>query len=154
MTLSPKVQKALGQASVALEESTLGKKLINLVFQRVSQINGCAYCVDMHARDLLAMGEDLQRLNSLVAWRESPFFSERERAAFQWADGITNISETHAPEADFEPLRQHFDEKEIVELTYAIAVMNAWNRVAISLHEPVKKAALLPREAPVNAAET
>lgn len=144
LSLAPNAYKAMVGVNAALEESTLGKRILNLVFLRVSQINGCGFCVDMHARDLLAMGEDLQRLNSVVAWREVTFFDERERAALHWAETVSDITHTHAPMAELERLRQHFDDKEIVELTYAVAQINAWNRLAIGLHVPVKRAALVP----------
>ncbi|MEJ7686310.1 MAG: carboxymuconolactone decarboxylase family protein [Variovorax sp.] len=123
--------------NAALDESMLGKRLIHLVFLRVSQLNGCAFCVDMHARELLAAGEDPQRLNSLVTWREVPFFSERERAALNWAESLTRLIDTHAPDEDFEALRAHFDEREIVELTLAVAQINVWNRLGVGMRAPV-----------------
>ena len=144
-TLAPGAYQGFRDVDAALESSTLGKALIDLVFQRVSQINGCAYCVDKHARDLLALGEDPQRLNSLVTWHETTFFSDRERAALQWAEALTMIADTHAPDSDFTMLKEHFDEREIVELTYAVALMNAWNRLAIGMRQPVKQATLPTR---------
>ncbi|MFC7514756.1 carboxymuconolactone decarboxylase family protein [Herbaspirillum sp. GCM10030257] len=143
-TLAPELYRALSGVNIALQESTLGKSLIELVFLRVSQINGCAFCVDMHARDLLAQEEDFQRINSLVTWRETSLYSERERAALAWAEAITLIAGNHASDALFEALRQHFSEREIVDLEFAIAIINAWNRIAIGFRQPVKKASLLP----------
>jgi AhpD family alkylhydroperoxidase len=107
---------------------------------RVSQINGCAYCVDMHAREFLsADGGDLQRLNSLSTWHEVPFYTDRERAALQWAESLTRMGETHAPREDFDALQPHFSEREIAELTMAIAVINAWNRIAGGLRTAVAR---------------
>ncbi len=142
--LAPQAYRALAGVNAALAPSTLGKRLIDLVQLRVSQINGCAYCVDLHARDLLAAGEDFQRINSLLTWREVPFFDERERAALRWAESVTRIAETHAPDADFEALGAHFTEREIAELTLVIAQMNAWNRMGIALRQPVAPRALGP----------
>ena len=141
-TLAPQAYQALRGLNQVLDASSLGKRLIELVFLRVSQINGCAYCVDMHARDLLAQGEDLQRINSLVTWRETTFFSERERAALDWAEALTEIIKSQAPDALFEALKPHFSEQEIAELSFAIVTINAWNRIAIGFRQPVKKAML------------
>lgn len=140
-TLSPALYAALGGVSQALTKSALGMQLINLVYQRVSQINGCAYCVDLHYRDLRKTGESEQRLNSLVTWREAPFYSERERAALDWVEAVTLIGETRAPQELFDALRPHFSDTEIADLTFAIATMNAWNRMAISMRQPVPPAA-------------
>jgi len=113
--------------------SGLDPKLIHLIRMRASQINGCAYCLDMHSMDARAAGETEQRLYTLDAWHETPFFTDRERAALAWAEAVTRISETHAPDELFEELKKHFSEKEIVDLTLATAMINLWNRVAISL---------------------
>ena len=142
LTLNLEVYKAMRSVNAALEKSTLDRKLLNLVFQRVSQINGCAFCVDMHARALLALGDDLQRLNSIVAWREVTFFDARERAALQWAEIVTDIKETRAPASELAALKVHFNDRQIAELTYAIGLMNAWNRVTVGLHHPVARAPL------------
>lgn len=138
-TLVPDAFNALGALNVAVKSSGLDPKLIDLVFQRVSQLNGCAYCVDMHWRDLLAHGEDPQRLNSLTTWREVNFFDERERAALQWGESVTNLQQTHAPDADFELLQAHFSNTEIASLTYAVALMNMMNRIGVSMRMPVLK---------------
>src|SRR6201987_1676460 len=116
-----------------IAESGLDPKLVHLVKMRASQINGCAYCLDMHSIDARAGGETEQRLYTLDAWHETPFFTDRERAALAWTEAVTRISETHAPDDLFEDLKKHFSEKEIVDLTLAVAMINLWNRVAISL---------------------
>jgi AhpD family alkylhydroperoxidase len=107
-------------------------KLIHLLKLRASQINGCAFCIDMHSKDARAHGEEEHRLYALDAWRETPFFSDRERAALEWTEAVTHISKTHAEDAIYESLRPHFNEKEIVDLTWIVAAINLWNRLAIS----------------------
>jgi len=138
----PEALGALAAVNATLKDSTLGIHLIDLVRQRISQINGCAYCVDSHARDLLAAGEDLQRLNSLSTWREVTLFTERERAALNWAESLTLLTETQAPDEDFNALAAHFTEREIADLTMAAALMNAWNRIGVGLRLPVRPAPL------------
>jgi len=98
---------------------------------RVSQINGCAYCLDMHSKDARAAGETEQRLYELNAWRETPFYSERERAALAWAEALTLVHETHAPDDVYEEARKYFSEEELVSLTIAIVAINGWNRLSI-----------------------
>jgi len=105
--------------------------LLELVRMRASQINGCAYCLDMHSKDARAAGESEQRLYTLPAWRETPFFTERERAALAWTEALTAIADTGAPEDAFEQARQHFSDKELVDLTMGIVAINGWNRLAI-----------------------
>jgi AhpD family alkylhydroperoxidase len=105
--------------------------LLELVKTRASQINGCAYCIDMHTKDARAAGETEQRLYALTAWRETPFFTERERAALAWTEAVTRIGDG-VPDDLFEEARKQFSEKELVDLTWAVAAINAWNRVAIS----------------------
>lgn len=112
--------------------SGLEDSLIELLKTRVSQINGCAYCIDMHTKDARAQGETEQRLYALSAWRETPFFSERERAMLEWAEALTLISENHVPDEIYERARQHFTEDELVNLTMAVVAINGWNRLAIS----------------------
>jgi AhpD family alkylhydroperoxidase len=112
------------------EQFSLDAKLRALVETRVSQINGCAYCTDLHNREARERGEKQQRLDSLPVWRESPFFTEHERAALAWAESMTLIAKTHAADTDYEPLRQHFSEAEIVELSISISLANFWNRMA------------------------
>jgi AhpD family alkylhydroperoxidase len=138
-TLVPEAFKAMVNLTEAVKSCGLDPKLIDLVYQRVSQLNGCAYCVDLHWRDLLAQGEDPQRLNSLVTWREVSFFDERERAALHWAESLTNLPQTHAPDADFDQLRAHFSDVEIAALTYAVSLMNMMNRIGVGLRMPVAK---------------
>lgn len=105
--------------------------LLHLVKLRASQINGCAFCIDMHWKDARAGGETEERLYMLDAWRESGLYSARERAALAWTEALTHVSETHAPDAEYEAARGEFGEMELVDLTWAIAAINAWNRVAI-----------------------
>lgn len=125
------------QAMLGLEKYIAGcgldHKLTHLVKMRASQINGCAYCIDMHSIDARALGESEQRLYALDAWRETPFFSDRERAALAWAEAITRVGETHVPDAVFEEVRKYFSEKEIVDLTIVATTINMWNRIAISM---------------------
>ncbi|MCG2594769.1 carboxymuconolactone decarboxylase family protein [Ramlibacter sp. XY19] len=142
--LAAEAYQGLAAVSGILKSSNLGAALIALVDIRVSQINGCAFCLDMHARELLAAETpDLQRLNSLATWRECSFYTERERAALQWAESLTLVSETGAPKEDFEALRAHFSDREIAELTLAVGVINAWNRFAVGLRLPVARKALV-----------
>jgi AhpD family alkylhydroperoxidase len=141
--LAPEAYQALAGVSATLKASSLGPALIALVDIRVSQINGCAYCLDMHARELLAAETpDLQRLNSIAAWRECSFYTPRERAALQWAESLTLLAATHAPQEDFDALREHFSDGEIAQLTLAIGAINAWNRFAVGLRLPVARKAL------------
>jgi len=114
------------------KSSSLEPSLLELVRFRASQINGCAYCLDMHSKDARAHGESEQRLYALSAWRETPFFSDRERAALEWTEAITLISEGHAPDHIYAEVRQHFTEEELVNLTLAIVAINGWNRLAIA----------------------
>ena len=110
----------------------LERRLLELVKMRASQINGCAFCLDMHSKDARAAGETEQRLYALNAWRETPFFSERERAALGWTESVTRVSKTHVSDESYEGVCQHFDEQELVDLTLAIVAINSWNRLAIS----------------------
>ncbi len=115
-----------------LDQCGLEESLMHLVKLRVSQINGCSFCLDMHWKDLRALGEQEQRLYSLDAWRESPYYTDRERAALAWAEAVTLITNGHASDAVYEEARAHLSEKEISDLTFAIVTINAWNRLAIS----------------------
>jgi AhpD family alkylhydroperoxidase len=114
-----------------VSKSRLEPSLLELVRMRASQINGCAYCLDMHSKDARARGESEQRLYALSAWRETPFFTDRERAALEWTEAITRISEGHAPDSVYEEVRKRFSEEELVNLTMAIVAINGWNRLAI-----------------------
>ena len=115
-----------------LRQCGLDERLLILIKLRASLINGCAYCIDMHWKDLRSLGETEQRLYGLGAWEESPYYTERERAALAWTDAVTRIKETHAPDDVYQQTRQHFTERELADLTLAIATINAWNRLAIS----------------------
>lgn len=110
--------------------------LLELVKLRASQINGCAYCIDMHTKDARTHGESEQRLYAISAWRETPFFSERERAALAWAEAVTLIGESHMPDEVYNAAKEHFSEKELVDLTLAVIVINSWNRLAITFRTP------------------
>lgn len=114
------------------EEGELGEGLLGLVYTRVSQINGCAYCIDMHTKDARKAGETEQRLYALNAWRETPFYTPRERAALAWAEANTLIAGKGIDDALYEATRQHFSEQGLADLTLAICTINAWNRLAIS----------------------
>ena len=130
-----------------LAQSSIEPKLLHLLKLRASQINGCAYCIDMHSKDARAAGESEQRLYALDAWRETPFYTDRERAALEWTEALTLISASHAPDESYERVRAHFSEQETVDLIYAISVINMWNRIAISTravpgsYQPAKKTA-------------
>jgi AhpD family alkylhydroperoxidase len=129
-TVSPEGYKAFAGIHQYLAKS-LDETLRNLVYLRVSQINGCAYCVDLHTRDALKAGEDARRLHNVITWREAPFFTPKERAALAWAEVLTLLPDTGAPDADYAEVRRHFDDKELADLTYAIASMNAFNRLGV-----------------------
>jgi AhpD family alkylhydroperoxidase len=129
---APDTIKALMALESQVQSSGLEQSLIELVKTRASQINGCAYCIDMHTKDARKHGETEQRLYLLNAWQEAPAYSERERAALAWTEAVTLISETHAPDDVYDEVRKHFSETETVNLTMLIATINAWNRLAIS----------------------
>jgi AhpD family alkylhydroperoxidase len=130
--VAPGATKAMLGLEEYLHGCGLEEKLIDLVKLRVSQVNGCAYCIDMHWKDLRALGETEQRLYGLDAWEESPYYSERERAALEWAEAVTYITQGHVPDEVFERVRQHFNEKELADLTLAVTTINAWNRLSIA----------------------
>lgn len=130
--VAPEGIKALQAVDPYLKSTNIEPRLRALVELRTSQINGCAYCVDLHSRQAREHGETQQRLNCLPVWRETTFFDDRERAALAWAETITNVSETGVPDAAYDEVKQHFSEKDLVDLTLVISVMNAWNRIAIS----------------------
>lgn len=115
-----------------LHECGLEEKLLHLLKLRASQINGCAYCLDMHWKDLKAAGESDQRMYSLDAWHECPYYTERERAALAWTDAVTRVADTHVPDEIYQQAKQQFSEKELADLTFAVAAINAWNRLAIA----------------------
>lgn len=134
---APGSMQAMYKLQRYVEESGLERSLLELVKTRVSQINGCAFCIDMHTKDARALGESEQRLYALNAWRETPFYTERERAALAWAETITLISQTHAPDEEFAAARAQFSEEELVKLTMAIVTINGWNRLAIAFRQTV-----------------
>jgi len=134
-TASPEGYQAFGRVSQYVKTCGLDPALIDLVWLRISQINGCAYCVDLHYRDALKAGVDPRKINSTITWREAPFFTEREQAALAWAESLTNLPATGAPDADYQPLLGLFNEKEIADLTYAIALMNAFNRLSVGFRQ-------------------
>jgi AhpD family alkylhydroperoxidase len=115
-----------------LDACGLEEGLLHLIKMRASQINGCAYCLDMHSKDLRALGETEQRIYSLDAWAECPYYTERERAALAWTEAVTRVAETHVPDEIYNEVKKQFTEKELADLTLAIATINAWNRLAIS----------------------
>jgi AhpD family alkylhydroperoxidase len=115
-----------------VEASGLEHSTLELVKIRASQINGCAYCLDMHTKDARALGETEQRLYALCAWRETPFFTDRERAALEWTEAVTQVASSHVPDSVYEVVAPHFSESELVALTFAVVTINAWNRLAIS----------------------
>jgi AhpD family alkylhydroperoxidase len=131
MKLAPDAIRAMRELEANARRSDIEPKLRELVKIRASQINGCAYCIDMHTIDARAGGETEQRIYALSAWRETPFFSDRERAALAWTEALTLLSESHAPDAVYEEARAQFSEKELVDLTMAITTINAWNRLAV-----------------------
>ena len=130
--VAPNALKAMLELEKYVHNSGLERSLYELVKTRASQINGCAYCLDMHTKDARKAGETEQRLYALSAWRETPFYTERERAALEWTESLTLISENDIPDSLYDSVRKHFDEKELVALTMAIIAINGWNRLAIS----------------------
>ncbi|HEX7082435.1 MAG TPA: carboxymuconolactone decarboxylase family protein [Gammaproteobacteria bacterium] len=128
---SPAAIKTMTDIEAYLRKCGLEHSLLHLIKMRASQINGCAYCLDMHSKDARAEGETEQRLYALDAWRETPFYSERERAALAWTEALTLIAETHAPDDVYEAARAQFSERELMDLTLAIVAINGWNRLAI-----------------------
>jgi AhpD family alkylhydroperoxidase len=135
--------KAAPQGAIALRnlqryvnDCGLEPSLMELVKTRASQINGCAYCIDMHTKDARAAGESEQRLYALSAWRETPFFSERERAALAWTEALTLIANGPVEDALYEESRRHFSDKELVDLSLAVIAINGWNRLAIPFRSP------------------
>ncbi len=130
--LAPEGYRAMSGLESYVRSTGLEPPLLELVKFRASQINGCAYCLDMHSKDARAGGETEQRLYTISAWHETPFFSDRERAALEWTEAVTRVSETHVPDEVYERVRKHFTDKELVNLTFAIITINSWNRLAIS----------------------
>jgi len=142
--VAPGVYDAMDALDRYIQDSGIERPLLLLAQLRASQINGCAYCLDMHWKDLRAAGEDEQRLYSLDAWRECPYYTGRERAALAWTESVTLVADGHVPDAVFDEARAHFGEKELADLTLAVAAINAWNRLSIAArlkpgtYEPAK----------------
>ena len=124
--------KAMSSMEAYLRESGFDKSFLHMIKLRASQMNGCAYCIDMHWKDARAAGESEQRLYGLDAWREAPYYTDRERAALEWTEVLTNVTDRHVSDVVYEAVRGHFSDKELVDLTWAVAAINAWNRVAIA----------------------
>jgi len=130
----------MGRAMLELSsqvERSIDRRLFELVKIRASQINGCAYCLDMHTKDARLAGETEQRIYALNAWRETPFYSDRERAALEWTEAVTRVADTHVPDEIYDRVKTQFDEAELVALTFAVVVINSWNRLAVSFRVPV-----------------
>lgn len=133
---APEARKAMFQLQEYVNNCGLEMSLINLVDLRASQINGCAFCLDMHTKDARAEGESEQRLYLLPAWREAPFYSERERAALEWTEAVTLVANDHIPDEVYERVRPHFTDEELVNLTLAINTINSWNRLNVAFRTP------------------
>ena len=130
--VAPEVFRAMLTLESAVKATGLEANLLDLVKLRASQINGCAYCIDMHSKDLRAEGESEERLYLLDAWREAPFYTDRERAAFAWTEAVTLIAHDHVPDEVYEQARQQFTDDELAKLTLAIVAINGWNRFSIA----------------------
>ena len=130
--VSPGVRGAMLGLAKYVETTGLEQSLLNLVFMRASQLNGCAWCLDMHSKDARAEGGSEQRIYMLSAWQEAPFYSDRERAALAWTEAVTLVAESHVPDDVYEEARKQFSEKELVDLTLAIIEINGWNRLNVS----------------------
>lgn len=142
---SPEVAHAMSGLERAVRASGIERSLIELVKMRASQINGCAYCLDMHWKDARAAGESEQRLYSLDAWREAPYYTDRERAALAWTEAVTLVAATHVPDAVYAEARAAFSERELVDLSLAVIAINGWNRLAIAFR--TTPGTYAPREA-------
>jgi AhpD family alkylhydroperoxidase len=132
MHVNPGVIHAMLGLERQVQKAGLDKKLLDLVRMRASQINGCAYCLDMHSKDARANGETEQRLYGLEAWRETPYYSTRERAALEWTEALTLVSETHVPDDVYERVRAQFSEDELAHLSLAVVAINGWNRMNVA----------------------
>ena len=126
------VARALYAIERYLKASSLGESLLHLIKMRASQINGCAYCLDMHSKDARAHGETEQRLYGLDAWREAPYYTAKERAALEWTEALTLVAQTHVPDEVYESVKKEFSEAELVDLSFAVVNINTWNRLAIA----------------------
>jgi AhpD family alkylhydroperoxidase len=135
-TAAPNGIKAMLGLEKYLSACSIDKKLLHMIKLRASQLNGCAYCIDMHWKDARAGGETEQRLYGLDAWREAPYYTQRERAAFEWTEALTQITQGHVPDSVYESVRTQLSETELSDLTLAVVTINAWNRIAISARSP------------------
>ena len=136
-TVAPDAIETVRRVEAYIRACGLEKSLIELVKMRASQINGCAFCLAMHSKDARRQGESEQRLYLLNAWKEAPLYTPRERAALAWTDAVTRIADTHAPDAVYDGLREHFSDKEVVDLTVLIGLINLWNRLSLGLRHVV-----------------
>ena len=132
MKINPGVLQAMFGLERQIRKAGLDHTLLDLVRMRASQINACAYCLDMHSKDARASGETEQRLYGLEAWREAPYYSDRERAALEWTEAVTLVAETHVPDEVYERVREQFTEDELVHLTLAVVAINGWNRLNVA----------------------
>jgi AhpD family alkylhydroperoxidase len=132
---SPGAIKAMQGLETHISKSSIEKQLVELVRLRASQINGCAYCIDLHVSDARKGGENERRLATVSVWREAPFFSDRERAALEWTESLTEIAQTHAPDAVWDRVKPHFTPEEIVDLTLLIGAINTWNRFGVGFRK-------------------
>ena len=132
MNINPGIMHAMLGLERQVQKAGFDSKLLDLVRMRSSQINGCAYCLDMHSKDARANGETEQRLYGLSAWRETPYYSERERAALEWTEAVTLVAQTHVPDEVYERVREQFSEDELANLTLAVVSINGWNRLNIA----------------------
>ncbi len=135
--LAPANLKAMINLSGSVKQSSLGARLVELINLRVSQVNGCGVCIDMHWRDLIKQGAEARHLNAIAGWREAPFFSARERAALGWAEAVNALPQRDDTDVAYEELRQHFSENEVAEIGYAIAVIKGWNMLNLSLRNQI-----------------
>ena len=133
MQVSGRALQSLLNVNAVIEEAGFDEKLLHLIELRASQINGCAYCIDMHSKDARAAGDTEQRLYGLNAWREAPYYTDRERAALEWTEAVTLVSSTGVPDSAYEAVRTQFSEKEIAFLTLAVSMINTWNRLNVAL---------------------
>jgi AhpD family alkylhydroperoxidase len=138
-SLAPNTLHAMINLSKSVSQSSIGKRLFELINLRVSQVNGCGVCVDMHWRFLLKQGADPRHLNAIAGWREAPFFSARERAALAWADAVNALPQRDDTDAAYSELREHFNETEIAELSYGIAAIRGWNLLNLSLRNQISE---------------
>ena len=133
---APAIAQALRSLAAAARESGLDPVLLELVKLRASEINGCAFCLNMHAADALKLGEKPERIFLLAAWRETPHFTDRERAALAWTEALTLVTKDHVPDAVYEEAKRHFSQKELANLTAAIVAINGWNRIMVAFRIP------------------